>query len=287
MATSGAQTVGILQSLHRYPVKSMLGEALAAAAVTARGVTGDRAFALVDAATGNVASAKRPQLWRGLLACSAATLDGSAHVSVRLPGGSLHRAGDGALDHLLSALTGRGVWLERVAPEGAALERSHPEAVLAAGPEAEVAMDSLTLGQGAPPGTFMDYAPLHLLTTATLDSLSVGQPGGPLEAARYRPNIIIQSPQDGARFPENAWVNGMLRIGAEVTLRVILSSPRCAVPMLAHGALPARPAAVKAAAERNRVDIPGFGDQPCAGVYAAVMQEGMIRAGDTITFTPA
>ena len=34
MATSGAQTVGIVQSLHRYPVKSMLGEALAAAAVT-------------------------------------------------------------------------------------------------------------------------------------------------------------------------------------------------------------------------------------------------------------
>lgn len=287
MADSKTQSVGVVQALHRYPVKSMLGEACGTVSITTRGITGDRAFALIDAATGNVASAKRPQLWRSLLGCAARSHDTSAEVSVQLPGGSVHTAGDGVLDQLLSALTGRGVWLERVPPANAALERSHPEAVLAEGLAAEVGMDSLTLGQAAPPGTFFDYAPLHLITTATLDALSAGQPGGPFEPARYRPNIVIQSPPGSAGFPENAWVDGVLRIGDKVTLRIVLASPRCAIPSLAHGALPPRPAALRAAAERNRVEIPGFGNQPCAGVYAAVEREGTIRAGDTAVFTPA
>ena len=143
MTGSNAQQVGIVASLYRYPVKSMLGEDRAAAVITAKGIAGDRVFALIDAATGKVASAKRPQLWRWLLACSARTLEDDS-VSVRLPGGSLHRAGDGVLDHLLSTLAGRGVWLERAPPANAALERSHPEAVLAEGLDAEVGMDGLT-----------------------------------------------------------------------------------------------------------------------------------------------
>lgn len=287
MGGEAERFVGTVQSLHRYPVKSMLGEAHATATLTARGVTGDRAFALIDAATGKIASAKRPQLWRCLLDCAARTEHATGEVIVRLPGGSVHRAGEGVLDHLLSCLAGRGVWLETVPPEGAELERSHPEAVLADGPDAQVGMDGLTLGQGAPPGTFMDYAPLHMITTATLASLSEGQPDGPLDAARYRPNLIIRSPPGTAGFPENGWVDGTLRIGDTVRLRIILATPRCAIPMLAHGALPQCPAAVKAAAERNRVEIPGFGNQPCAGVYAAVEREGMISVGDAIAFTPA
>ncbi|MFC7760611.1 hypothetical protein ACFQY4_23245 [Catellatospora bangladeshensis] len=38
----------------------MLGEQLTAADVTARGITGDRALALHDTATGRIASAKHP-----------------------------------------------------------------------------------------------------------------------------------------------------------------------------------------------------------------------------------
>jgi uncharacterized protein len=218
-----------------------------------------------------------------LLGCAARTLD-DAGVSVQLPGGSLHRAGDGVLDHLLSALTGRGVWLERVPPEAAALERSHPEAVLTEGLDAEVGMDSLTMGQGAPAGTFLDYAPLHLITSATLASLSAALPDGPIETARYRPNIVIATAPGVTGFPENAWVEGTLRIGADVALKVILATPRCAIPSLAHGALPPRPGALRAAMERNRVEIEGFGNQPCAGVYASVISGGAIKLGDSVTF---
>jgi len=51
------QTVlGSIVALWRYPVKSMLGEESNAAEVTKRGLSGDRAYALVDSTDGTVAS---------------------------------------------------------------------------------------------------------------------------------------------------------------------------------------------------------------------------------------
>ena len=50
--------VGTVSELRRYPVKSMLGEALDVAPIQARGVAGDRAYALIDVETGKVVSAK-------------------------------------------------------------------------------------------------------------------------------------------------------------------------------------------------------------------------------------
>ena len=52
--------VGSVVSMWRYPVKSMQGEQVHEAAMTERGVLGDRAYALVDRSTGKVASAKHP-----------------------------------------------------------------------------------------------------------------------------------------------------------------------------------------------------------------------------------
>lgn len=63
-------------TIWRYPIKSMMGEELNASAITALGVLGDRAFALVDEETDKVVSAKihkngrafsiieRPMQWR-------------------------------------------------------------------------------------------------------------------------------------------------------------------------------------------------------------------------------
>ena len=51
-----------LEALRRYPVKSMLGEELTESEVTERGLAGDRARAVLDVATGKIASAKNPRL---------------------------------------------------------------------------------------------------------------------------------------------------------------------------------------------------------------------------------
>ncbi|HET7667267.1 MAG TPA: MOSC N-terminal beta barrel domain-containing protein, partial [Mycobacterium sp.] len=75
-----------VQSLHRYPVKSMLGETVPTLCVDERGAEGDRRFALVDQATGRIASAKQARLWRALLQCSASVVDGLVYI--RLPDGT-------------------------------------------------------------------------------------------------------------------------------------------------------------------------------------------------------
>jgi uncharacterized protein YcbX len=72
-------------SLHRYPVKSMLGETVRELFVDDEGASGDRRLALIDEATGRVASAKQARLWRGLLKCSA-IVDGE-RVRISLPDG--------------------------------------------------------------------------------------------------------------------------------------------------------------------------------------------------------
>ena len=54
----------LVAAIRRYPVKSMLGEALPITTITSRGIPGDRALALLNRATGNVASTKHPRLWR-------------------------------------------------------------------------------------------------------------------------------------------------------------------------------------------------------------------------------
>jgi uncharacterized protein len=52
--------VGSIAALWRYPVKSMQGEALEAAAI------GDRAYAIREVATGFISSAKHPRKWGAL-----------------------------------------------------------------------------------------------------------------------------------------------------------------------------------------------------------------------------
>ena len=65
-------SAGLLASLHRYPVKSMMGEGLNAAHVTEKGIFGDRSYALFDMETGKVVSAKNPKKWPDLFSYRAA-----------------------------------------------------------------------------------------------------------------------------------------------------------------------------------------------------------------------
>jgi uncharacterized protein len=59
--------VGTVKSLWRYPVKLMLREAVDELVLTEWGFWGDRVYALWDAQSQKVASAKNPQKWAQLL----------------------------------------------------------------------------------------------------------------------------------------------------------------------------------------------------------------------------
>jgi uncharacterized protein YcbX len=266
--------LGTVATLRRYPVKSMLGEDLAAAEVTAAGFAGDRTIALVDVETGRVASAKHPKSWRGLLSLRTHWDNGSARIT--LPDGVTLDADDDDASDVLSALLRREVRLTTARPEHAEVARPAPEDVLAGGEDADVPYELLEIGQGTPGATFVDYAPVHVVTSATLAHVGV-------EAVRYRPNIVLDTP-GGVPFAENDWLGREIAVGG-VRLRGILPTPRCAIPTLAHGDLPSRPEAVRTLLSANRVDVPGFGYLPCLGAYAEVLEPGTIRIADRATIT--
>jgi MOSC domain-containing protein len=77
-----------------------------------------------------------------------------------------------------------------------------PEEVLARGVGAEVAFESLELSQETPGDSFVDYAPVHLITTATLAEVS----GAACPRPRvFRPNLILATPGMSG-YAENDWV---------------------------------------------------------------------------------
>ncbi len=271
--------LGTVTALRRYPVKSMLGEDLDASDVSHLGLARDRRLAVVSRRTGKVASAKYPRLWRDLLTLSAEALDDAARIT--LPDGKIVCSTDADIDEVLSALLNEPVTLTATPPPGASLDRAVPEAVLRDGIKAQVPAELIEIGAGAPPGTFVDFAPLHLLTTATLDRIAELSPYRRAQLERYRPNVVVRTEAEG--FGENDWLDRDLRVGDDLVVRVIARTPRCALPTLAHGALPRDTEALRVLARHNRVaPLAGLDPEPCAGVYAEVLRPGRIRVGDAV-----
>jgi uncharacterized protein YcbX len=274
---AGLATVQMrVDSLRRYPVKSMLGETVNSLFVDETGAEGDRQLALVDAVTGHVASAKQARLWRGLLKCTANA--GTGRVSIGLPDGTDVAADDPDVDELLSRLLERPVRLISKRPDGATLERPDPEKLLELGLDAdfaEIGGRILEIAQATPGDSFTDDAPLHAITTATLEHIGV-------EALRYRPNLVIATPAGYPPYAENDWTGKEFNVG-EARLRGLAATTRCVVPTLEHGSLPRAPHALRTPAVENRWEASGSVAQPCAGVYFGVVTQGVIRVGDRVS----
>jgi uncharacterized protein YcbX len=278
LGDQAADPVGRIGQILRYPVKSMLGESLSAIDVIEHGFPADRGLAFVDEATGKVVSAKVPARWRAMLQCSA-RLEGYA-ATITLPDGTEIDSDDESLEDLVSELVGRRVTIEDTRRHGDTVERSVPEEVIEQGLDADVDFTLLELAAASPEGSFVDYAPLHLVTSASLAAVST-EAGHEIPALRYRPNLVIDL-SEGAGFVENAWVGSTVRIGSTLTLRIVLPTPRCAVPTLAHGGIAGDNEAVSALNRVNRIHVEGFGVLPSIGVYAEVVTPGRIAVGDPV-----
>ncbi len=277
----GAMLPGRLCELWRYPVKSMRGELLREAQVSERGIVFDRGYAVLDGETGKIASAKRPRLWGCLLQCRAQVVSTDGVVCIVLADGQEILADRDDADALLSALTGRSVRLVRTPPPAPEIERYWPDVD---GLLLRNTVTSGQIGQGAPPGTFFDYAPLHLMTTVTLAHLQSLYPRGQIDPRRFRPNLVIETPDEVQGFTENEWVGRTLQIGDTVRLRVTDPSPRCVVPTLLQAELADDIGILRAVAQHNRPPVPTLDGArlPCLGAYASIECGGVIHAGDAV-----
>jgi uncharacterized protein YcbX len=273
--------VGRVAELRRYPVKSMLGEMLEEVHVLTRGLPGDRVCALIDSQTGKVASAKLPQRWRRLLECLATFADGSGEIEIVLPDGSHLDAASQSAGGILSTFLGREVKVAFFRPENLELDRAIPDEVAVRGAMSAVGAVVLQIGKGAPEGGFFDAVPIHFVTTASLWRVAEHSLAKVPEPARFRPNIVIDS-NDQPPFSENDWVGSTVSIGAELRLKVLLPTPRCAVPTLAHGDIRPDPRLTMEIATLNRAEILDMGMLPCLGAYAQVERAGLIAVGDPV-----
>jgi uncharacterized protein len=230
--------VGRVAELWRYPVKSMAGERCQELAFDGRGADGDRCFA-VYGADGKIGSGKTTRRFRRMegLLHFAASLDGRTAVLAG-PGGARLRAGDEATDAALSAALGEPVTVRR---------------------EDHV--------------SHFDAAPVHLLSTASLQWLAagLGDASAP-DVRRFRPNIVVDAPAAAGR-PEEQWRGRSLLVGERVRIDIMERAERCVMTSMSQRTLREDPRVLRTIGELN---------DACFGVYASVGAPGRVRAGDAV-----
>ena len=256
--------IGKVESLWRYPVKSMRGEELDELFAGYAGVYGDRLFAFASSAnnegfpffTGrdqrqiiryrprfrNPEKAARPVNWDAaqklspnLNPISADTSD--LMVDVEAPDGKSFAIDDLALiDHLC-----------------AGLDANHDLTLL----RSDKAMT--------------DCRPLSIFAVQTAKKLAE-ETAIDVDKRRFRANVYVDlTNADG--FAEDQFVGRSLRIGSNVTVAVLQRDARCMMITLDPDTADKSPAILKAVAQAH---------QGMAGVYGAVLVEGMIRKGDSV-----
>lgn len=265
-------------ALHRHPVKSMLGEPLRTADLTTRGLAGDRAFAVVDG-TGRIGSAKHPRKWGALLACRARTTGDSA--TVILPDGDAFDARDPDLADRLSTLLDRPVTVLDTPPGDLVLERAIPGVDGTAGTGPVTTDETGTSFTTGGTNGFLDFGPVHAVTTTTLATLRRAHPGGDFHPTRFRPNLVLDVPgADG--YPEDGWLDHRVTIGGAV-LEPLSATARCVIPTLAHDPLPPDRDILRTIAREHRVPVPTLGRAACVGIYLKVVTPGPVAVGDPVT----
>lgn len=241
----------------RYPVKSLQGHQVDLLQVGPDGVDGDRRWALIDDADGRLASAKR---YSSLLEAS---VDGD-HVV--LPDGTrVALVDDDSTRSALSTWLGTAVHLAESAPS------TNVEYQMTFDPPDD---DAELFSIPAPPGTFLDLAPIHLVTAGTLEACAAARPDLDWDVRRFRPNLVVDTGVTGL-FGEQVWVGSRLRVG-EVVLAVDSPTVRCAMPLRAQPGLARQAGLFDAMSELNE-EYPNH-----LGVYCSVVSPGTVRVGDPV-----
>lgn len=290
--------------LWRFPVKSMGGTRVDALRIDRRGVHADRLWAVRDVEKGVTASARRIPV---LLQCSARYATEPAGdagpgnvpaVVITMPDGREFDGADPAADAALSDLVGREVRLVALpAPKDTSAHRMSLQTSLGNYSADQVRSDfglgdtddlpdtsvfsprqMVTLARySTPPGTFVDLSPVHVLTTASLRSLSAD--GHPYDVRRFRPNVLVDIDIDideADGFPESAWVGGQVRLGT-VVLSVTNPTIRCVVPTRPQPGIERDTSLTRRLAERTDRFL---------GIYADVATPGTVRVGDEVSARP-
>ena len=254
--------IGKVESLWRYPVKSMRGEELDEIFAGYPGVYGDRVFAFTSSLspkgfpffTGrdqrqmiryrarfrNPEKAARPINLAEAESSGANPISANASelmIEVETPDGKTIAIDDPALIDNLRAN----------------VDENH----------------QLTLNRSDKAIT--DCRPLSIFAVQSAKKLGE-ETGTNVDKRRFRANVYVDlTNADG--FAEDQFVGKTLRIGSKVVVSVLERDPRCMMITLDPDTAEKTPAILKQVAQAH---------EGMAGVYGAVLMEGIIRKGDSV-----
>ena len=256
------EQIGVVEAVYRYPVKSMAGEELRETFVGYGGLLGDRAFAFVRAKgpKGFPWHTAREQedmvLYRPRF-CDGEAMSLPANVETSFgmaPGVNPVYPSESAYD------------VEVTTPKGDVYPIRSPE----------LAADLKRRGEGPVTLRFSerslcDCRPISIFGNATARALGE-ELGIPMDRRRFRANFYVDW-ADERPYRENDFVGRTLEIGDRLRVAVVERDPRCKMITIDPDS-----------AQTNKAILHHVigSHNGTAGIYAAVLTEGIVRPGDAI-----
>jgi uncharacterized protein len=258
------EIVGTVESLWRYPVKSMGGEMLAESFVGFSGVYGDRCYAFKNTAAR-----------KGFPYLNASTQPQMLLYSPRFR----YPERASRPPNLNEAMSIEpGVTYANAEPEEMALDVMTPSGSV-------VSIDDPALIEMLCEGlrgenqvmlvrsdrALTDCRPVSLISLQTVKQLEE-EMGRPVDKKRFRSNIYLDLTR-GRGFSEDELVGRKLRLGPKAVVAVLERDPRCKLISLDPETGEHDPEFLRKVAQAH---------EAFAGVYCAVLVEGILSAGDSV-----
>jgi len=254
--------IGTVDSLWRYPVKSMRGEEMSEMFAGYAGVYGDRLFAFDSSANGRGFPYFTGRDQRQMLRYRPRfRFPEKAARPINLEEAEQRTAAP------LSA-TPAELMIDVETPEGEIFAIDDPALVdrLLAGIDAKHQLTLLRSDR-----SLTDASPLSLFSIQTARKLEE-ESGVAVDKRCFRANVYLDLPARGA-FAEDEFVGRTLRIGSKAVVAVLKRDSRCMMIALDPDTAEKTPAILKTVAQARDNKV---------GVYGAVLIEGMVRKGDQV-----
>ena len=259
--------VGKIDSLWRYPVKSMRGEELDEAFAGFSGIYGDRLFAFKSSASPKGFPYLTAREQQRLLQYRPHFRDpDKAARPINLAEAESMGANPVSADP-------SELMVDVETPDGRTLAIDDPALtdVVRAGIDQK---HQLTLMRSERAMT--DCRPVSIFSLQSARQLAE-ETGTSMDKRRFRANVYVDL-TSAQGFGENEFVGRSLRIGSKAVVTILERDPRCVMITLDPDTGEKTPAILKKVAQAH---------DAMAGVYGAVMVEGMLHKGDSIELLEA
>jgi uncharacterized protein YcbX len=256
--------VGKIESLWRYPVKSMRGEEIQQAFLGFSGVYGDRLYAFHDTAA--------PQEFPFLTGREQEQMllhqprFRHPELAAGPPNLAEAESGEFSVTPIYASAADLAVDIETPSGEVLAIDDPALIAKLSEGLDASHALCLLRSDR-----SFTDCRPVSVFSMQTVQQLG-DEVGLALDKRRFRANVYADlTPMSG--FAENTFIGRRLQIGSKAVIAITDRDPRCKMITLDPNTMQASPDILRAVRDNH---------EGKAGLYGAVVVEGTVRPGDEI-----